>query len=322
MPEFDFPPPARQVYVHEVLAGARPTVLHAAVRAAAADIDPRVLRDELARHVPSAGLQALQGTGVRDELVFAVPPILRHTPTTLGYYRLLLGASQKRFYQRGTGLLPFKSMEDRGHVRAEADPLLDPLCDQLNQAMAVLVTALPTGSLREDIDQLPLMMLGAQADGSWRTRIGQEATKGVFAALKNVILQRDRTITTSGDNAVTVMNSAGREVTLALAPDPDVVIKEQVNDQVMVKVALEIKGGTDVSNVHNRAGEAEKSHRKAFQAHAQDFWTVISLTGADREALQRESPTTRQWFDVEEVLAGTGPSWTSLVNHTISAMGI
>ena len=111
-------------------------------------------------------------------------------------------------------------------------------------------------------------------------------------------------------------------MTLALAPDPDVVIKEQVNNQSIFKTAIEIKGGTDYSNIHNRAGEAEKSHRKAHAAGAQDFWTVMALTGADMQVIRSESPTTRDWFDVEEVLAGAGASWQRLVNLTISAMGI
>jgi hypothetical protein len=38
--------------------------------------------------------------------------------------------------------------------------------------------------------------------------------------------------------------------------------------------------------------------------------------------LGRESPTTREWFDVEEVLVGAGADWQKLVNLTIAAMGI
>jgi hypothetical protein len=115
---------------------------------------------------------------------------------------------------------------------------------------------------------------------------------------------------------------AGRVVTLALAADPDVVIKETVNDQEVFKVAVEIKGGTDYSNAHNRAGEAEKSHRKAAKSGASDFWTVISKTGISMSTLQTESPTTKQWFDLEEVLGGAGKDWGRLVNLVLSVMGI
>lgn len=320
-PKFDLPPPARQVYIHAFLDRARSTVLHAGVANAASQVDAATLRAEILQYVPSAGLTALQGSGARDEMVFATPSVLRHSPSTVGYYRLLLGVSQKRFYTRATGLTSFKAMEDRGVIPASVDGDIGSFCQDMNEAMTQLVLAIPRGSLQRDVEQLPLLTLGAQADGSWRTRIGQEATKGVYAALKAVIMSQGTSYTDNGD-ALQVVNRAGRTVTLALAADPDVVIKEDVNGQTVFKTAIEIKGGTDYSNVHNRAGEAEKSHRKAHRANAQDFWTVISLTGVDRTTLASESPTTRQWFDVEEVLAGAGADWQRLVNFTISAMGI
>ena len=68
-------------------------------------------------------------------------------------------------------------------------------------------------------------------------------------------------------------------MTIALAPDPDVEIREVINGREVLKVALEIKGGTDYANIHNRAGEAEKSHQKARNRHASAFWTVIATTG-------------------------------------------
>jgi hypothetical protein len=267
MGRFDFPPPARQIYVRTFLSQARGTVLHEAVRAAAAQVDPTTLRHEMASYVPAPGLQAVQGSGVRDELIFATPCILLQAPTVLGYYRLLLGASQKRFYAKATGLAIFKAMEERGVIRDTVDSAIATLCSEMNEAMTVLVTALPRSSLHTDIDQLPLLTLGAQADGSWRTRIGQEATDGVFKALKNVIKSQGKQYSDHGDS-ITVVNSAGRNVTLALSADPDVVIKEYVNDQTVFKTAIEIKGGTDYSNVHNRAGEAERvTARHTVPAH-------------------------------------------------------
>ena len=126
MPHFDFPPPARQVYIHSILAKARATTLHSVVRQAASRVDPTRLRTEMAQHAPAAGLQLLQGTGVRDELIFVVPSILRAEPSTVGYYRLLLGASQKRFYTTATGLSIFKSMEERGVMTPRRTPRCRP----------------------------------------------------------------------------------------------------------------------------------------------------------------------------------------------------
>lgn len=38
--------------------------------------------------------------------------------------------------------------------------------------------------------------------------------------------------------------------------------------------------------------------------------------------VKRESPTTREWLDVNDVLNQSGPGWARLTTLTISAMGI
>jgi hypothetical protein len=49
-------------------------------------------------------------------------------------------------------------------------------------------------------------------------------------------------------------------VEVRFGSDPDVSITQQLKSQQRKLVAIELKGGTDVSNVWNRLGEAEKSH--------------------------------------------------------------
>jgi XcyI restriction endonuclease len=60
-----------------------------------------------------------------------------------------------------------------------------------------------------------------------------------------------------------VKNASKRKVIIALSADPDIRVQEEFEDKFPNILAIEIKGGTDISNAHNRAGEAEKSHRKA-----------------------------------------------------------
>ena len=139
--------------------------------------------------------------------------------------------------------------------------------------------------------------------------------------MKTVIKQQGCSFTET-DASITIINNSGREVTLALAPDPDLVIREDVEDSVVYKTAIEIKGGADKSNRHNRVGEAEKSHQKARADGAQDCWTVIDLANADLAVLKQESPTTREWLDLNEVLHQSGSGWSRLKTLTLSAMGI
>lgn len=109
---------------------------------------------------------------------------------------------------------------------------------------------------------------------------------------------------------------------ISLSHDPDVRIQELIGEGVHHKVAIEVKGGTDISNVHNRAGEAEKSHQKARNFGFPEFWTVISKQGLELQKLQSESPTTNHWFDVTEVLARKGKDWDDFRQRLAGAVGI
>jgi hypothetical protein len=230
--------------------------------------------------------------------------------------------SQKQFYTSKSGLSRFKSMEVKNVISPEVNDLLDELCAGLNDAMAELVTAVEGGFAERDVDQLPLLALGAQFDGSWRTKIGDKAIKDVFKIIKEIIKSVNIEFT-EAESSLTLLNRSERKVTVGLAADPDVVITEELAEgRSVLKVAIEIKGGQDKSNVHNRAGEAEKSHQKARNKGATDFWTVISTEGVDRKVLKEESPTTRQWFDLAQVLDQDGDDWQRLHDQVLVAMGI
>ena len=187
---FVLPPPVRQFYVRGILVAARQTVLHEVLLKTLGEVDADVLSAEIRRYAPKEGRQALQAEGIRDEFVFATPAILKQRPSLLGYYRLLLGISQKAFYHPDTGMAGYKVLEVNNALPEQLAVHLGDLCDALDHALGELATGVEGGLTPKDIDQLPLLMLGAQADGSWRTRIGQKATKAVFEALKDIIKEQ------------------------------------------------------------------------------------------------------------------------------------
>ncbi len=77
-----------------------------------------------------------------------------------------------------------------------------------------------------------------------------------------------------------------------------------------------------MSNAHNRAGEAEKSHQKAKNEGFRDYWTLISKAGLKIQKLKSESPTTNSWFDVAQVLAREGEDWSEFRSRFAEAAGI
>ena len=58
--------------------------------------------------------------------------------------------------------------------------------------------------------------------------------------------------------------------------------------------------GTDASNIHNRIGEAEKSHQKARSRGFREFWTIIRVD-VDEVTARRESPTTSHFFHLDRI---------------------
>jgi len=151
-------------------------------------------------------------------------------------------------------------------------------------------------------------------------RLANGATVDVFLAVSELVKDH---ISTHDERRITIRNASGRKVVIALATDPDIRIQEEFDEgQLRNKVAIEIKGGTDVSNAHNRAGEAEKSHQKAKNSGFRDYWTIISKAGLNVEKLKSESPTTNDWFDVAQVLAREGEDWNLFKSRLADAAGI
>jgi len=269
--------------------------------------------------VPDEAQKLLASVGIRDEEVFPIPSVLREKPTLVGYYRLLLGTSQKQFYGSGSGLGPFKAMEERGVLTAKAEAGLADFCREMAAAMTALIEQISPRVTERDLDELPLLTLGSQFQGSNNNRIGQEATADVFLAVKEIVSSH---IVEEGETEVVVENSAGRNVRIRLAADPDVRFEEEFNEESRLLLAIEIKGGTDRSNAHNRAGEAEKSHQKAKTLGYSECWTVIAKKGLDQVVLKADSPTTNHWFDVAHVLAREGEDWDRFKTRLVGIVGI
>jgi hypothetical protein len=210
-------------------------------------------------------------------------------------------------------------MEVKGTLTARQSANLDRLCEEMTAALSELVRGVAPAITLRDVQELPLLTLGSFLQGANNVLIGQQATLAVFVAIHEIVA---RFVSESDSNTIVLKNGAGRTVRIHLASDPDVSIKEEFSGTFRNKVAIEIKGGTDKSNAHNRAGEAEKSHQKARNQDFRDYWTVISMSGLDRSKLQSESPTTMSWFDVAQVLAREGNDWLEFRTRIAEAVGV
>lgn len=313
------PSPSRQIVFHQLLVSARKKWLSDALSEALAQIDPGQVKQQLLDYVPADAQRMLAAAGIRDEQVFPIPIVLKAAPTLIGYYRLLLGVPQKSFYGGDTGMGVFKSMETMGKMNPRQENSLTRFCQAMCASIADLIRQLSPSVTPRDVQELPLLTLGSFFQGANNVLIGKQATADVFLSIKEIVA---RYIIESHVHKIILKNASGRRVVLALGSDPDVRIEEDFAESVHKKVAIEIKGGTDRSNAHNRAGEAEKSHQKAKMDGFREFWTVIAKKGLVVEKLRAESPTTNSWFDVAQILGRQGDDWEDFRSRMANAVGI
>ena len=315
-----FKPPgaSRQLGFHQLLVAARKKYFMDALSEALRNLDQNRVKNQIADYVPADVRKLLAAAGLRDEYVFPVPCVIETKPTLIGYYRLLLGAPQKSFYKGATGMGLFKRMEEMGAISKKQQTHIPDFCAAMADPLAHLVRQIPNFTDR-DLRELPLLTFGSQLQGSNNTQIGKKAMQEIFLAITEIL---EKALTKKEPNRLTLKNASDRTVFVSLSHDPDVSVQEKVEDHIHSKVAIEVKGGTDVSNAHNRAGEAEKSHLKARQKGFKDFWTIISKTGLEMRKLEQESQTTTEWFDVTELLERKGRDWEEFRQRLAGAVGI
>ncbi len=321
MTKINIPVPELQIDFSFALGQARSLYLQDALSKTVEGLDLGVLDRELLNHVHQDSLKALEKHGLRGELVFSVPCVLEANPYLLGYYRLLLGFSQKEFYTKQFGSSGFKSMEARGTLTQKNREMLPELCQGLIKSAAALVDGIGADRLsRELIDDLTLLTVGPQLRGGANVKKGVAGIVDVFQIIHNIV---EHAATNSSTGKIEISNAAGRKVLIEFAPDPDIVIREEMNStRYRNIIAIEVKGGTDFSNIHNRVGEAEKSHQKAKTSGYVECWTVVNVDGIDMNMARRESPSTNKFYRLSALKSMTGDEYQDFKERVISLTGI
>ncbi|MFA6372429.1 MAG: XcyI family restriction endonuclease [Methanothrix sp.] len=250
---------------------------------------------QLADFVDHESIKKVASFGLRGELFFPVPCILENNPKLLGYYRLLLGISQKEFYNKGP-FGAFKRLEEHGIISQKIKPQIEPLCISLIGTAEIMIGEIDDLSLTT-IRDLQILTLGPQLRGGLNTEFGKNATDKIFKLLKSLVLPYLKSET---DKALIIENDSKRIVTVEFSSDPDISIIEKIGSTNRPLVSIEIKGGKDKSSIHNRIGEAEKSHQKAKGKNFFEFWTMLRVD-LDYADAKRESPTTTRFFNIDHI---------------------
>lgn len=266
------------------------------------NIEIRKIDSELSELVNPKLLNKVACFSIRGEVFFPVPCLLKENPSLLGYYRLIFGISQKEMYTKTPGYSKFKKLEEKSSIinLSEEDILV--LCKSLIRTSEILVESFDDISINT-VSELQLMTIGAQFRGGRNNDIGSAATITTFQLIKKIVQCYVEKIDDDDSNhQMSILNNSNRIIDIKFAADPDIVIIEKFEEgREYPVVAIEIKGGGDSSNIHNRIGEAEKSHQKAKGKGFTDFWTIIRVD-MSYEDLKRESPTTTNFFNLDKIL--------------------
>lgn len=288
--------PNLQVSFYYRLGTLRELYLDEALSTTIARLDIAELDHQLVQYISPAHLARVASFGLRGEVFFPVPYVLEANPFLVGYYRLLLGLSQKEIYNKGR-LGRFKRLEETGEIPKTLQPELSGFCTTLIHASQALVDGIDDLSLGI-VHDLQLLTIGPQFRGSENTRLGRGATKEFFDLVQSIVAPYVKETTA---HTILLENDSKRPVLIEFSADPDVRISQKLESKTRPIVSIEIKGGTDVSNVHNRLGEAEKSHQKARNMGYFEFWTITRVD-VPSDIARRESPTTSRFFHLDRII--------------------
>lgn len=314
------PEPELQAAFSSKLSEIRKAMLQDALRETVGRLDIPAIDKDLAAFVPGHSLAILASHALRGEFFFPVPSVLTANPRLLGYYRLLYGFSQKEFYTAGVAGR-FKALEERGVISQKIAPEIPKLCQAMAESGALLLSAISTGTINTCLlNDLTLLTLGPQLRGGANVERGTAAIVAVFGVITEIVKDA---LVDSQPRRMELKNAAGRTVFIEFASDPDIIIREQLPSGTFRHiVAMEVKGGQDFSNVHNRIGEAEKSHQKARANQFTECWTVVNVDRIDMDMAKKESPSSDRFYRISSLIGASGAEYDDFKDRIISLTSI
>lgn len=149
---------------------------------------------------------------------------------------------------------------------------------------------------------------------------GSTAIAQVFDIVYKIV---GSSVTQITSHRITLKNKSGRTVYIQFSSDPDIVIREELAaERFRNLVAIEVKGGQDYSNIHNRIGEAEKSHQKAKKNGYIECWTVVNVDRVDMAMAHKESPSTNKFYRISALSDPASSEYKDFSLQILSIVGI
>jgi len=251
--------------------------------------------------------------------VFCHPKLLREYPTLVAYYRNIASLSQKSVgYLASIDIKKYENSRGNRHLLTEVQAFS--LARLFNIHISLIVDSSIQSFTKEELHGLMLASTGAQIDGSWRNKIGEEAEKVVQRLLVKEVKERDllSALIPGFGTVVEVYNPAKldeqlgnieryrgilltNQTSILFSSEPDISL---LNKQGTTAGVIEVKGGADPAGALERYGAAKKSFEESRHTNP-TVKTILVASCITREVHTRiqQDPTITIYFNLTEMLS-------------------
>ncbi|HVB75119.1 MAG TPA: XcyI family restriction endonuclease [Ktedonobacteraceae bacterium] len=251
--------------------------------------------------------------------VFCHPKLLREYPALLAYYRNIAALSQKAVrYLTNIDIKKYEEDKENRYLMTEVQGLT--LSRLFNTHISLIIDSSIQSLSKDELQGLLLTSTGAQIDGSWRNKIGEEAEKIVQRLLVNEAKERNllsALIPITGTSAV-IYNPTELEeqlghieryrgilltnqTSMLFSSEPDISLLDKQGTTVGV---IEVKGGADPAGALERYGAAKKSFDESRRINPTVNTILVAscITQEVRTRIQQD-PTISFYFNLTEMLS-------------------
>jgi XcyI-like restriction endonuclease len=251
--------------------------------------------------------------------VFCHPKALREHPELVAYYRNIAALSQKSVKYL-TGIEPKRYESDRQIRPTLNEAEAQALAKLFNEHITLIVDSSILSITERELEALLFASTGAQIDGSWRNRIGEEAEhlvqrllvkEAVRHQLVQAFIRREKSEIVpfderQADELLSELETyrgimLASKTSILFASEPDIALI--AHDGATI-AAIEVKGGTDPAGALERYGAAKKSFEKTLVAspNARTIFVANSITPEVRQRLSSDRTVTK-FFDLAGILS-------------------
>src|SRR6266852_1144163 len=210
--------------------------------------------------------------------VFCHPKLLREYPTLLAYYRNIAALPQKAVrYLTKIDIKKYEEDKENRYLLTEVQALT--LACMFNTHISLIIDSSIESLSKDELQGLLLTSTGAQINGSWLNKIGEEAEKIVQRLLVKETKERNLLLALIPITGVTAVlydptqleEQLGHieryrgilltnQTSMLFSSEPDISL---LNKQGTTVGVIEVKGGADPAGALERYGAAKKSFEES-----------------------------------------------------------